>query len=107
MYMSENNEIIQQIASLKEYMNLRIGELEKRMDERFRNFSSERALENKKIDYRLDCLESSILEHDKRIKKLEEEKGENWKQVVGSIVSWIVPFLFMAAMYYISKGGKS
>jgi hypothetical protein len=100
----DDSETLRMINEIKDFFNLKFSEFEKRMDDKFAAMSNQREAENSKIDYRLTCLETDSKDHNNRINTLERRGADNWKHVVSSVLSWIVPFLFMAAVFFLSHG---
>lgn len=100
----EDSETLRMIAEIKEFFNLKFSEFEKRMDDKFAAMSNQRVAENSKIDYRLTSLETDSKDYNKRINRLEQRDAEKWKHVVSSVLSWLIPFLLMAAVFFLSKG---
>jgi hypothetical protein len=112
--MDNTEEFYKAIDSLKELINTKFEELEKRF-----------SLINQNIDLKISTIIAKDAEQDTKIRAIEDKlantkeentkqkveavkaKSHTWEVVKDSIIRWLIPFLFMAAMYYISKGGKS
>jgi pantothenate kinase len=93
------------INDLKTYIDVRFSELEKRFDEKFKNIIDTKELENKKVEYQIEIINQNIAAHNRRLEVLEKKDAENWKTVVASFLRWLVPFLAMAGLYFITHGG--
>jgi hypothetical protein len=98
-----------EIAGLKELMNRRFDELEKRMSDRKEyDESNIKALHDKDTeqDIRLN-------DHAERIRALEQSLAvvvkpaskTTWDKIKDSFISWCVPFIMGALLYYTASGG--
>ncbi len=87
--------------SLKELINTKFEELEKRQK-----------IEIENQNLRFEAIVSKNKEQDTRIDNLEGRLAENKKkpektldQIKSAIIKWAIPFIFAAVIYFIYSGG--
>jgi hypothetical protein len=94
---NDNTEFYKAIDSLKELILTKFGELDKRL-----------SLTNENIDLKIQTINSKDSEQDVKIKnledKVEKDKISTWDKIKESAINWIIPFLLMALIFFLSKG---
>lgn len=98
-----------EIAGLKELMNRRFDELEKRMSDRKEyDESNIKSLHDKDTEQ-----DTRLNDHAERIRALEQSLAvivkpaskTTWDKIKDSFISWCVPFIMGALLYYVASGG--
>ena len=89
----------EELKSFKEFINLKFQSLEEKIE-----------IRNKYNDEKMDDFEKKLERHSERIFKLEQKANEGektvWDKIKDSLISWLVPFIMAAILFYISGGSK-
>lgn len=88
------NEFEKALSDLKELILTKFEELEKQQNLRD---------ENNRL--RMEAIESKNSEQDIKINALEKnqmnEKNSTWGKIKTAFINWLIPFIFIATVYYI------
>lgn len=89
----------EELKSFKEFINLKFQSLEEKIE-----------IRNKYNDEKMDDFEKKLERHSERIFKLEQKANEGektvWDKIKDSLISWLVPFIMAAILFYISGGNR-
>lgn len=89
----------EELKSFKEFINLKFQSLEEKIE-----------IRNKYNDEKMDDFEKKLERHSERIFKLEQKANEGektvWNKIKDSLISWLVPFIMAAILFYISGGSR-
>lgn len=89
----------EELKSFKEFINLKFQSLEEKIE-----------IRNKYNDEKMDDFEKKLERHSERIFKLEQKANEGektvWDKIKDSLISWLVPFIMAAILFYISGGSR-
>ena len=89
----------EEIRSLKEFINLKFQAIEEKME-----------IKNKYTVEKISEMEKKLDRHSERIFKLEQERSNEpktvWDKIKDSFISWAVPFVMAAVLFYIAGGNK-
>lgn len=87
------------IRQFKDFINLKFQSLEEKIE-----------LRNKYANEKMDDFEKKLERHSERIFKLEQKANEGektvWDKIKDSLISWLVPFIMAAILFYISGGSR-
>jgi len=90
-YIGMENE---EIRAFKEFINLKFQSLEEKIEMR-----------NQYNDEKMEDFEKKLDRHSERIFKLEKSTEKTmWDKIKDSFISWAVPFVMAAILFYIAHG---
>lgn len=97
------------LNSLKELINMRFDELEKRMKAEAEYEKNRNAVQDERLNdhtTRIRTLENIAAEQATREGVKLQEKKTTWDKIKDSFISWVVPFVMMAVIYYMARGAS-
>lgn len=97
------------LNSLKELINMRFDELEKRMKAEAEYEKNRNAVQDERLNdhtTRIRTLENIAAGQATREGVKLQEKKTTWDKIKDSFISWVVPFVMMAVIYYMARGGS-
>lgn len=99
---------------LKEYLEHEIRSLKEFINEKFINIQDLQGHYNREIEKDVNSAHEKIRQQDEKIKSIEKqvvllehsthERVSGWKKIQESFWGWLIPFIFMAVLFAISKG---
>jgi len=91
-----NDDVQKMFDSLKELINTKFDELEKR-----------EKLQSEYIDLKINNINTKNDEQDARLKNLEDGKKNTVSQIIPAIINCVVPFVLLAILFYIKNGKQN
>lgn len=97
------------LNSLKELINMRFDELEKRMKAEAEYEKNRNAVQDERLNdhtTRIRTLENIAAGQATREGTKLQATKTTWDKIKDSFISWVVPFVMMAVIYYMARGAS-